>query len=80
MKKLLEIEVQGKSRKWGFLFEGDPKHLADWRADGLVVDEVLNIIPEWVVSIGMVRQWCVVQDLLNFKNPFKRQGGKNAAE
>ncbi len=70
MKKLMEIEVHGKTCKWGFIFEGDPKYLDDWRADGLVVDEVVNIIPEWVADIGMVRPWCFVQDLLNFKNPF----------
>ncbi len=71
MKRLMEVEVQGKRCKWGFVFEGDTKHLADWRADGLVVDEVLNIIPDWVVNLGMVRPWCFAQDLLNFKNPFK---------
>ncbi len=67
----MEVEVQGNRCKWGFVFEGDTKYLADWRADGLVVDEVLNIIPEWVVRLGLMRAWCFIQDLLNFKNPFK---------
>lgn len=71
-KKLMCVDVRGNRKQWGFMFYGDPKHLADWRADGLVVDEVENIIPEWVVDLGLVRPWCFLQDLLNFKNPLGR--------
>jgi hypothetical protein len=62
--KKLEIEVRGKEKTWGFMFDGDPKHLAEWRADGLEVNEIFNIIPEWVVDIGMTNPWCFVQDIL----------------
>jgi hypothetical protein len=41
MEKLLYIEVEGKEKKWSFNFMGDPKHLEDWRADGLEVGEIV---------------------------------------
>lgn len=62
MKRLMSIEVRGREHSWGFLFEGDPAHLADWRADGLEVHEVCNVIPEWAVRLGLTRPWCWAQD------------------
>lgn len=44
MDKLMSIEVQGKNHKWAFNFHGDRKDLETWRADGLKVDEVVEII------------------------------------
>lgn len=62
MKRLMSIEVRGRERTWGFLFEGDPAHLADWRADGLEVHEVCNVVPEWIARLGLTRPWCWAQD------------------
>jgi len=62
MKRLMSIEVRGREKAWGFLFEGDPAHLPDWLADGLEVYEVCNVIPEWVQRLGLTRLWCRVQD------------------
>ncbi len=62
VKKLMSIEVRGREKRWGFLFEGDPAHLAEWRADGLEVDEVCNVIPVWAQRMGLTRVWCRVQD------------------
>jgi len=72
-KKLLSIEVRGRHKRWSFIFTGDPKHIPDWRADGLEVYEIENIIPEWVAALGLVRPWCALQDLINFKRPFRRE-------
>lgn len=72
-KKLLNIHVRGKDRSWSFEFYGDPKYLEEWRADGLQIDEVCNVIPEWIADLGLVRPWCFLQDIFNFKNPW---GGK----
>ena len=69
-KKLLGIEVKGKTKTWGFNFYGDPKHLQEWLNDGLDVYEILNIVPEWVVDYGLSKPWIFFQDLFNFKNPF----------
>jgi len=71
-KKLLSIEVKGKEKTWTFNFYGDPRHIEEWRTDGLEVNEIKNSIPEWVVSIGMLKPWCFFQDIFNFKNPFRK--------
>ena len=73
MKKLYDIEVRGKYKKWSFPIEAEPSWVEDWRNDGLVVSETVNIIPKWWVDMGFsVRFWCFWQDLLNFNNPFKK--------
>ena len=71
MKKLLSIEVQGKTRKWSFNFYGNPQNLHLWREDGLEVNEVINSVPEWVHSLGLTKPWIFFQDIFNLRNPFK---------
>lgn len=70
--KLLGINVKGKNKKWGFHFYGDPKYIEEWRADGLDITEIENVIPAWIVDLGLLRPWCFVQDVWNFKNPFRK--------
>lgn len=70
-KKLMFVDVQGKSHKWMFEFYGDPQYLEEWRADGLTVEVIENIIPAWVVDFGLARPWVFLQDLFNFRNPLK---------
>lgn len=71
MKKLYSLEIRGKRKEWGFPLWADPKHVEDWRADGLVFNEILNSIPKWWVDMGFsVRLWCFFEDIFNFKNPF----------
>jgi len=65
--KLMNVEVRGKENNWSFNFYGDPKHLEDWRGDGLEVNEIVNTIPEWVVDIGLMGVWMFFQDLFHFK-------------
>ena len=67
MKKLLSIEVRGNENSWAFNFYGDSKHLDTWRDDGLIVNEIINTIPEWIVDLGLIRIWTFFQDLFNFK-------------
>ncbi len=66
MKRQLSITVRGREHEWNFHFDGDPKHLEEWRADGLQVDEIYNSIPEWLPS-WLMRPWCVIQDIFNFR-------------
>lgn len=73
MSKLLSIHVRGKRKSWSFVFSGDPKHIEEWRADGLQVFEVVNSIPEWAVDLGLTRAWCFMQDVFNFKNPWSKE-------
>lgn len=70
--KLLILSVRGKGHSWSFEFYGDPKYLPEWRADGLEIDEVCNTIPLWVADLGLVRSWCFLQDLFNFRNPWRK--------
>jgi hypothetical protein len=69
--KLMMVEVRGKEKRWLFKFYGDTAYLADWRGDGLDVEVIENSIPAWVAGLGMARAWCFVQDIFNFKNPFR---------
>ena len=72
MKRLYGLMVRGNHRTWSFHVEIDPKYLEEWRADGLVIEEIVNIIPKWYVDLGLpVGTWCFIQDILNLKNPFK---------
>ena len=70
--KLMFIEVRGKQKSWCFTFYGNPEYLADWKADGLFIEIVENTVPMWVAECGLTRPWCFLQDLLNFKNPFRK--------
>ena len=61
----LTLFVKGKHKRWSFRVTGTPQHLADWRADGLEVDEVVNTIPTWAPC----RLWCWAQDVFRFRRP-----------
>lgn len=67
MKKLLSIEVKGKTKEWSFSFYGNPKYLDEWRKDGLEINEVINSVPELINDIGLTRLWIFLQDLFNFR-------------
>lgn len=71
-KKLMFVEVRGNRSRWSFQFVGDPQYLEDWRADGLEVYVIENSIPEWLPT-ELWRPWCVLQDLFNFRNPWRRE-------
>lgn len=66
MKQKFSVEVKGREKSYGFIFEGDPEHLQGWLDDGLEVYEVTNIIPEWAQRMGLTHIWCRVQDAWNF--------------
>ena len=65
MKQLMLLEIRGKNKLWNFTIEGDSQYLEEWRADGLDINPLVNVIPQWVVDIGFLRPWCFFQDLLN---------------
>jgi hypothetical protein len=56
------IEVKGRHHRWSFPIDIDPKYLDDYRGDGLIIDEVVNVIPERLPR-WLVDPWCAVQDL-----------------
>ena len=70
-KRLAMIEVRGKRSGWCVAWHASKEQIEDMRADGLEVGIVENIVPAWVAEAGLARPWCFVQDLWNFKNPFR---------
>jgi len=64
MKRRYALMIRGKRKEWSFPVWAEPEHVEEWRADGLIVDEVLNVIPQWAVDLGLARIWVWVQDLL----------------
>ena len=67
MKTLLSIEVKGNDHAWSFSFYGDPKYLDEWREDGLEINAIVNVVPAWVVDLGLTKIWIFIQDIFNFK-------------
>lgn len=63
MKRSMALIVRGREKEWGFTFQGDPRHLEDWRADGLDVSLCHNEVPAWAVKFGLLRPWVAAQDL-----------------
>ena len=61
--RVFEINVKGTTKNYSFDFDGDPQYLPEWRAQGLDINPVLNIIPRWAVDIGLLRIWCFFQDV-----------------
>lgn len=67
MNRTLAVEVRSPSGKlFSFNFRGDPKHMARWQAEGLVVHEVVGSIPVWAQQLGLTRPWFAVQAAWNW--------------
>lgn len=62
MNQKLSIEVRGTRKVWHITTQGDQSFIDALRADGLEVYEIENTIPQWAVSLGLLRPWCLVQD------------------
>ncbi|HYG41762.1 MAG TPA: hypothetical protein VEA17_02480 [Bordetella sp.] len=58
MKKRYSITVHAR---WDVAFDASPQQVARMRADGLVIDEICNTVPEWLPAF-LVRGWCRAQD------------------
>lgn len=67
MKKLCSITIKGKTKIWAFNAYLDTKYLEEWREDGIEIDEIENIIPVWIVDIGLTKLWCFIQDIWHGK-------------
>ncbi len=65
------VIVRGKASEWGIPCDLSREAVTDMRADGLEVIVPENTFPMWVADCGLARPWCFIQDLWNFKNPFR---------
>lgn len=80
-KKLMCIDVTGKSgNRYGFMFYGDKKYLEEWKEEGFEVIVIDNLVPSIVHELGLTIPFCFLQDLFNFKNPFKDYGNDKVIE
>jgi 1,4-alpha-glucan branching enzyme len=61
--KLMALTIRGRHEEWTFLISADPKYLEEWRADGLCIDEVVNVVPQTVADLGLTHIWCWLQDI-----------------
>ena len=64
-KQLMILQVHGKNKLYNFTVMGNNKLLEEQRDDGLDINPLVNVIPEWIVNIGLLHPWCFFQDLLN---------------
>lgn len=70
-KKLASITIRGKHHTWCFDTYIDPQYLEEWRDDEVHIELIENTIPVWVADFGLVRPWCFMQDVFNFRNPWR---------
>jgi hypothetical protein len=66
MKTACRLIVHGRSQVWSFRVSEDPSHLAEWQADGLDIQPLLNTIPVPVHRLGLTKPWGWAQDAINF--------------
>ena len=66
------LDIRGRRGEWGVTADMPMKQIEAMRADGIEVGILENTIPAWVVACGLTRPWCFVQDVFNFKNPFRQ--------
>ena len=71
MKKNMSVTIRGKKSTWNVNGFMPDEQIEAMREDGIELSEVINTIPVWVVEIGLLRPWCFLEDILNFRNPFE---------
>jgi len=59
------LKINGNNFGWAFTIEGKKEDLIEWRDDGLIVEELINTIPDWYVDAGLpIDRYCLAQSLL----------------
>jgi hypothetical protein len=66
-----QVEVRGKERTWCINTDISAETAQAWRDDGLTVNKLENTIPAWLPAFVPVGLWCFVQDVFNFRNPWR---------
>ena len=71
MKQRVELVMRGKSSEWAVSCDMSRGQIDAMVADGIEIGIVHHSVPMWAVDVGLLRPWCFVQDVFNFRNPFK---------
>lgn len=62
--KQYSLLVRGKYKEWSFPIYAEPQHVRDWQEDGLELDELLYVVPQWVASVGLTGLWMKIKDII----------------
>jgi hypothetical protein len=54
--------IRGKTREWLFIIAATPDKVADWREDGLSVEEVVGSVPQIIITLGLRDIWLKLQE------------------
>jgi hypothetical protein len=56
--------IRGQRHEWQLPVYADPKHVADWRADGIEIHESVGRVPTWlawaarpIMAVQRAWQW-----------------------
>lgn len=66
------LSIRGKQSEWGLTVPMKQGQIDAMRADGIEIGILANTVPFWIAECGLTRPWCFVQDIWNFKNPWRR--------
>ncbi len=73
IKKKCSVNVKGKKHIWRVQVYATMEQIKRWDQDGLDVGIEIYSIPEVIMRLGLVRPWCFMQDIFNFRNPFSKK-------
>lgn len=78
MKKIANITVKGKTKRWSIDVPLLQETIDSMDADGVEVGIIENTIPLWVATYGQpwIKVWCFLQDLWNFNLKFPKKNIK----
>ena len=51
-------------KEFSFTTLVDPQYVEEWRAEGIEINELLYVIPEWVVDAGLTKPYMWLQDFV----------------
>lgn len=70
LKRRVTLSVRGKAHEWAIDCDMKQDQIDAMTADGIEVGIVHHSVPMWAVDLGLLRPWCFVQNVFNFRNPF----------
>ncbi|SDQ43447.1 hypothetical protein [Pseudoxanthomonas sp. CF125] len=74
--QLMSLTVQTKDGPYGFRVMADPKHLDHWRAVGVDIEPINNLIsdrlPARILGVRTTKPYQFLQDVFGFKNPWSK--------